>query len=77
MTLNEAVAFRIKQLCKEKKLSLCALAERSGVSERTLKEILRAPSERKIRFSTILKICSGFDVSVYYFFKAKEFESLD
>ena len=77
MTLNEAVAFRINQLCKEKKLSLCDLAERSGISKRTLKEILRASPERKIRFSTILKICSGFDVSVYYFFDTKEFELLD
>ncbi len=77
MTLNEVVAFRIRQLCEEKNISLQELAKRSKVSERTLKILLKAPPDRRTRVSTILKICMGFDISVFYFFNAKEFESLD
>ncbi len=77
MTLNETVALRIKQLCEEKNISLQELAKRSKVSEHTLKILLKAPPDRRTRVSTILKICIGFGISVYYFFNTKEFESLD
>lgn len=77
MTLNETVALRIKQLCEEKNISLQELAKRSKVSERTLKILLKAPSDRRTRVSTILKMCMGFDISVFYFFNTKEFESVD
>ena len=77
MTLNETVALRIKQLCEEKNISLQELAKRSKVSERTLKILLKAPPDRRTRVSTIIKICMGLGVSVFYFFNTKEFESLD
>ena len=77
MTINEAVAHRIKQLCEEKEIPIKKLAKQSGITEKTIKDILKAPHNRRVRMITILKLCNAFGVSAYQFLNTPEFDALE
>lgn len=67
---NKILCQRICSLRKERNITLEQLAYRSGISKGGLSEIERNMKEP--RAYTILKICSGLDISMKDFFDFKE-----
>ncbi len=63
MTLKEAVAVRINQLCEEHEITVYALAIRSGIDKSTLYSILGNKSNSP-EIATIKKICDGLDITL-------------
>lgn len=72
MHLNEAVARRIKELCKERNITQYKLYLKSGVPQSTLSTITNcAYPSMKLRI--IYEICEGLDISLTEFFASPLF----
>ena len=76
MNTYQAVAFRIRQLCKEKGLTPNGIANYSAVPQATIKSILNGESQNP-GIVTIKKLCDGFDITLGEFFSTKEFNNLE
>ncbi len=76
MNTKEAVAKRIIQICRERKLAINALANISGVSPSTIYGMLNEKSQNPGVVS-IKKICDGLEISLREFFDADIFEDLE
>lgn len=76
MTLKEAVANRILQLCAQRNISVYALAILCGVDKSTIYSILGDKS-RSPEIATIKKICDGLEITLGCFFSTPEFNGLD
>ncbi len=73
MQLNEAVAKRIRELCKERNMTQYQLFRVSGVPQSTLSTIMKCCySSMKLRI--IYEICEGFDISMADFFSSPLFK---
>ena len=73
MHLNEAIAARIKELCKERNMSQYALSMKSGVPQSTLSTISNCTfSSMKMRI--IYEICEGFEITLKDFFDSPLFQ---
>lgn len=73
MHLNEAIAARIKELCKERNMSQYALSMKSGVPQSTLSTICSCTfSSMKMRI--IYEICEGFEITLKDFFDSPLFQ---
>ena len=64
--VNHALALRIEELLKEKKMTRYRLAMNSGVTHSTLKNIIHETVEDSLLSTTIL-IAGGFDMTVSEF----------
>ena len=76
MNTRLCVANRILQLCREKNMSLNALANLSAVPPSTLKSIMNGDS-RNPGIVTIKLLCDGWDISLSDFFDTDEFRFLE
>lgn len=76
MTLKEALANRIVELCEEKGITPYMLSVLSGVDKSTIYSILGNKS-RKPEVSTIKKICDGLEITLAEFFDTPEFNALE
>ena len=76
MKAEQAVVRRILGLCRERNITVNALATLSAVAPSTLKNFLYGNS-RNTGIVTIAKICNGLEISIVDFFSDKIFESLD
>jgi|LSQX01.2.fsa_nt_gb transcriptional regulator with XRE-family HTH domain len=76
MTLKEAVANRISQLCEQRDISTYALAILCGVDKSTIYSILGEKSQSP-EIATIKKICDGLEITLGHFFSTPEFDNLD
>ncbi len=76
MDLREAVAQRILQFCKDRKLSVNALANISVLTQSTLNNIVNGYTN-DVKLSTIIHICEGLEISLSEFFDSKLFKNLD
>lgn len=74
MNTKEAVAKRILQLCKEKHITINALANISGVAPSTIYSMLNEKSQNPGVVS-IKKICDGLEITVREFFDCDLFDS--
>lgn len=72
---QEILINRIAKLCKERNLSLYALAYKASLPMNTLMHIMRGESKNPGIY-TIVKICDGLNVSLSEFFDTEEFEEL-
>jgi len=77
-TINtqEAVAYRITQLCKERGITPNGISLISGVPQATLKSILNGESKNP-GIVNIKKLCDGFEITLGEFFSTPEFDSLE
>jgi transcriptional regulator with XRE-family HTH domain len=73
---QEAIAFRIKQLCKEKGFTPNGIAVYSAVPQGTLKSILNGESQNP-GIINIKKLCDGFGITLGEFFSTPEFANLE
>lgn len=64
------VSERIEELLKEKRMTKYQLAKQADIPLSTLSTMISHKSLP--RYDTIYKLCSGFKVTVSYFFKEKE-----
>ncbi|MCL1820003.1 MAG: helix-turn-helix transcriptional regulator [Oscillospiraceae bacterium] len=76
MDTRKAVADRIYQLCKTQLITPNALSYRAGVPQSTIKSILNNETQNA-GIVTIKKLCDGFDISLYDFFDADIFRTLE
>ncbi len=76
MNTRKAVANRLLELCEQKRLSVNALARASAVPPSTLKNIINGGSQNA-GIVTIKKLCDGMDISLFDFFDAEVFKTLE
>ncbi len=76
MTIGEAVADRIEELCMEKNITLNKLGTVSGITQSTLHNMIGGTS-RNPTISTIKKICDGLNISIVDFFDTPVFRNLE
>ncbi len=78
MTVNDAVAFRVAKLLKDKNMSQYRLEQESGIVHGAMDRILTRQN-KTITLTTLYKLAKGFNMTVqefldYYLFKS---ENLD
>ncbi|WP_407724902.1 helix-turn-helix domain-containing protein [Ruminococcus sp. JL13D9] len=76
MRTKEAVAQRILELCRERKIAVNALANISGVSPSTIYSMLNQKSQNPGVVS-IKKLCDGFEITVREFFDSPLFDETE
>ena len=76
MKVHEAVAARIQELCKERGLTINALARIAALPPSTVKSIVYGLSKNP-GISTIKILCDGLDISLVEFFDAEVFHRLE
>ncbi len=73
MKLKDAIAIRIKELCKDNNLSIHGLSIKSGVANSTLVDMAKANNE-SVQVKFIYEICAGLNISFAQFFKSPLFD---
>ena len=76
MTLKEAIANRIIQLCEKRQLTVYSLARICGIDRTTLYSIIGNKSNNP-EVTTIKKICDGLEITLGEFFSTTEFDNLE
>ena len=76
MNTQELVRNRIIGLCGKKRWSYNALANYSGISTSTMRNIIDGKSTNP-GIVTIKKICDGLEISLTDFFSMPEFSTLE
>ncbi|WP_347490416.1 helix-turn-helix transcriptional regulator [Desulfoscipio sp. XC116] len=76
MNISQAVTKRIKELCKERKLTTNALSNVSGVTQSTVNDIMSGKTYNA-GIVTIKKLCDGLEISVRDFFDSDLFSKLE
>ena len=72
MKLNEAVACRIKELCKERGITQYQLFLKTGVPQSTLSTIMKC-SYPSMKLRIIYEICDGLEIDLQNFFSSELF----
>ena len=75
MDTQEAVASRIRQLCREQGITPNKLSKIAGVPQATVKSILLGES-RNPGTVAVKKLCDGFGITLGEFFGTAEFDAL-
>lgn len=76
MQVKDAVAGRIRGLCRERGIKVNELANISGVTPSTVYSLLD-PKRRDVSVITVKKLCDGLDMTLGEFFSAAEFDALE
>ena len=76
MTLKDALAYRINELCAEYDLNASSLSKQCGMDPSTIYSILGEKSKSP-EVATIKKICDGLDITLGQFFGTHEFDVLE
>lgn len=76
MDTREAIANRIRQLCKERGLTPNGISTIAAVPQGTVKSILNGESKNPGTV-TIKKLCDGFGITLGEFFSTEEFDRLE
>jgi len=73
---KQAIAERIIELCREKKITTNGMANIAGISPSTIYSILNTKSKSP-EIITVKKICDGLEISLAEFFDADVFRDLE
>lgn len=76
MTLGEAVAARIEELCRERGISINRLALQSGLTQSTVDSILKGKSNNP-KLITLMRISRGLELNIYEFLDDQKIEDAD
>ena len=76
MNISKAVARRILELCKERKITVNKLSTLSAVTQSTVNDIVNNHA-KNIGIVTIKKLCDGLEISVCDFFDTDYFRNLE
>lgn len=73
MNLNKAFALRLSNLLLENKMSKYKLEKETGLTHSALRYIFNEVNT-DVKFSTIVKVCIAFNISLKEFFDDKLFD---
>lgn len=76
MTIQEATIKRIKELCRERRISEYALIYLTGMPSSTVKSILHGKSKNP-GIVNVKKIAEGLGISIREFYNSDIFDELD
>ena len=76
MNTREAIANRIRQLCKERGITPNVLSNLAAVPQATVKSILNGESQNPGTV-TIKKLCDRLEITLGEFFSTPEFNELE
>lgn len=76
MNTQQAIAYRIRQLCKQRGITPNGLSNLSAVPQATVKSILNGESKNPGTV-TIKKLCDGLEITLGEFFSTQEFDDLE
>ena len=76
MNTAEAIAYRIRQLCKERVITPNGLSNLAAVPHSTIKSILNGESQNPGSV-TIKKLCDAFEITLGQFYSTPEFDALE
>ena len=76
MTLTEAIQQRIRELCRERNITLNHLSMLCVMTQSTVHNIFARPNNSPT-ISTIKKICDGLDITLGEFFQTEYFDTLE
>ncbi len=76
MSVKDAVAERVRELCAERGMKTNELAVLSGVTPSTVYSLLD-PRRRDVSVITIKKLCDGLELTLGEFFSTPEFDALE
>lgn len=76
MTFSNAVGLRLKNLLKERNMTLYRFTKISGILRSTLEHIIGSKSY-DVKLSTIYSIASTFNITIKEFFNDKLFDNFD
>ena len=76
MTLTEAIQQRIRELCRERNITLNHLSMLCGMTQSTVHNIFARPNNSPT-ISTIKKICDGLDITLGEYFQTEYFDTLE
>ena len=76
MNTREAIAERIRQLCREQDVTPNGISNIAGVPQATVKSILNGESKNPGTV-TIKRLCDGFGITLGQFFSTPEFDALE
>ena len=76
MKTAETIAFRIRQLCKERSITPNGLSNLAAVPQSTIKSILNGESQNPGSV-TIKKLCDAFEITLSQFYSTPEFDALE
>ncbi len=76
MNTAEAIAYRIRQLCKQQGITPNGLSNLSAVPQSTIKSILNGESQNPGSV-TIKKLCDAFEITLGVFYSTPEFDALE
>lgn len=76
MQVKEAVVYRFKEICRERKIKYNELATMSGVTPSTVYSMM--DEDRKdVSMITVKKLCDGLGISLEEFFHSELFQNLE
>ena len=76
MSIFNAVAERILQLCKDKNITVNKLATLSAVTQSTVNDIVNMKS-KNVGIVTLKKLCDGLQITITEFFDDDMFKKLE
>lgn len=76
MNTQQAIAYRIRELCEERGLTPNGISNLSAVPQATVKSILNGESKNPGTV-TIKKLCDGFEITLGEFFSTPIFDELE
>ena len=76
MNTQQAVAARIRQLCREKGFTPNGISNYAAVPQATVKSILNGESQNP-GVVTLKKLCDGLEITLGEFFSTPEFDALE
>ena len=76
MSTAEAIAYRIRQLCKQHGITPNGLSNLAAVPQSTIKSILNGESKNPGTV-TIKKLCDGLGITIEEFFNSELFRGLE
>ena len=76
MNIGDATRLRIKELCKDKNITLNKLSTICGITQSTLNNIASGKNN-STTVSTIKKICDRLEISIKDFFASDIFDNLE
>lgn len=76
MSVKDAVADRVCELCEQRGIKTNRLANLAGVTPSTVYSLLDT-HRRDVSIITIKKLCDGLEISLGEFFSAPQFDALE
>jgi transcriptional regulator with XRE-family HTH domain len=67
MEIQEAVAKRVDELLKAKKMTRYALCKKAAMSETTVRNLYRENKSKSVTMNTVFLLAQGFDMTLIEF----------